>query len=779
MDHERIGKYKIVGELGRGTMGQVYKALDPVLKRHVALKTLAVHVGGGDESLERFQSEAQAAALLNHPNIVTVHDFGQENGLLFMAMELLEGTDLREAIAGGSLRTVEDKLGVMDGVLAALEYAHSKGVIHRDIKPANIRLAPGGQVKIMDFGLARVSSSEMTQEGIVLGTPNYMSPEQALGDRVDGRSDLFSTGAVLYELLTGHKPFEAETTPSVLFQVVHREPVPVRRWAPDTPAALVAVVEKALKKDRGQRFSTATEMREALAAARGVKAGAAAGAATVTALVPPVKPPPLPPQASRPGATPAASTRQATAPPLPSRSTRTSTPAPGPLAESQPGSSAPLVRPAGDSGRGPGDSAVRTIRPGTMPMLAAAGVVVVLLVAVVAFVWLRARPHPRPQASPSAASSEVSALTRALAGTQLQLAQRELDDKNYKAAAEQAEGTLRLVTGHPEATRVLTEARARMKELDDAVATARSLVEKGDMRAASQQLSKILELDPRHPAAAELSARLNSAFQAEAEAAANSMRLARTEATAAGATQRVEFTTATDKVRSAVDLAQRGEYADATRTFLEARDGFDRARRAVLASSAPATAAPAPGRTASTRLQDTPPASAPSPRAGAAGSPPPAVVPAVTGAGVVSAPSPGPARGFEADATTVATPEAGGPAGFESEGVSTRRPPEFSGHLRFEVVPASVRPGDSYVVKIFVTNAGKRVLRVRSIAVATVEDGHSAPATVRALERELPPQHSTLLAEYSGVWHDVSTWWLDTVVTSERNETITSRLRSR
>ena len=268
MDRERIGKYKIVGELGRGTMGEVYKAHDPVLNRHVALKTLSSRVGAGDEALQRFQREAQAAALLSHPNIVTVYDFGEEDGLLYMAMELLEGTDLRDAIDNDKLKTLDEKLDIMDGLLAALDYAHAKGVVHRDIKPANIHLSKDRTVKIMDFGLARVDSSEMTQDGIVLGTPNYMSPEQAVGERVDGRSDLFSAGAVLYELLTGHKPFEADSTPSVLFQVVHKEAPPVRRWAPQTSAPLVAIVERALKKDRQKRFANAAEMRDALASAR-------------------------------------------------------------------------------------------------------------------------------------------------------------------------------------------------------------------------------------------------------------------------------------------------------------------------------------------------------------------------------------------------------------------------------------------------------------------------------------------------------------------------------
>ncbi len=813
MDHERIGKYRIVGELGRGTMGEVYKALDPVLNRHVALKILAVHVGAGDETLERFQREAQAAALLNHPNLVTIHDFGQESGLLFMAMELLEGTDLREAIDAESLHTLDEKLEIVDGLLAALEYAHAKGVVHRDIKPANIRLgpqpdrrlpdAPPRQVKIMDFGLARVSTSEMTQEGIVLGTPNYMSPEQALGDRVDGRSDLFSAGAVLYELITGHKPFEAETTPSVLFQVVHKEPPPVRRWAPETPPALAAVVERALCKDRDQRFASASEMRTALAAAR--KAARAPSAA-------PPKPPPLPPRPLAPKAPPAAtnppSIRTAAAPPLPQRATRVATPPPAPsplastpsalapahspqastpstarLGEPSPAATvptgpAPAERPLSEPDRtAAGDSSVRRVRPGALAIVAGAGLLVVLLGLGAAALWLRARPRPTPSAAPSAAAAQVGELTHALATAKVQLAQRELEDKNYVAAAQEAEKALQLVAGLPDASRVLTEARGRLKELDEAIATARALVDRGDTQAASQQLSRVLELDPRHPAAAELSARLNSAFQSEADAAARSMKVARGDASAAGAAGRPEFSAAAEKARGADALALRGEYADATRTYLEARDGFDRARRAVHAPSGPSAAGP------SRQAETSPAARVPSPYAsGSAASAAPSSLPSAAGApaSATAVPALPAARAFEADATSIATPATGGgPLGFDSEGVSARRTPEFNGRLRFEVVPATVRPGDTFVVRIHLSNEGRRTLRVRAIAVATLIDGERKTAPVRGVERELPAQRSGVVGEYSGVWRDVDTWALDTVVTSDRNETISARLRAR
>jgi len=764
MERERIGKYEIVGELGRGTMGEVYKARDPILNRFVALKTLTARVAPGDETLQRFQREAQAAALLNHPNIVTVHDFGEEDGLLFMAMELLEGTDLRDAIDGELLRTLYEKLDVMDGILAALDYAHAKGVVHRDVKPANIHLGPGRQVKIMDFGLARVSTSEMTQEGIVLGTPNYMSPEQALGDKVDGRSDLFSTGAVLYELLTGHKPFEADSTPSVLFQVVHRQAPPVRRWAPDVPTAIVAVVNRSLEKDREKRFASAGDMRAAIAIARQALAPPTSPKAPPLPRPWPAKPepPPLPPHAAP--SLPSGALAPA-APPLPPLPPRPRVPTPQPMPSSPaPGSSSPTLSPG---------SARPVRRSLLLPLVAGAGLAALAIGALAIGILLRGRPAPTPASSSGAAVSE---LTQELVRKQVQLANRELDGKNYVAAAAEAEGALKLAPGDAEAGAVLARSRERVSELDRSIVEARRLLDAGDTAGASGELSHLLELDPRHPAAAELSARLNSAFRAQADAAASSMREARAAALAAGVTA-WSLRSVDAGVSQAELLLSKGEFADATRMLLEARDGFDRSRRAALERD-PATSAPA-GAPVVARATPAgvapPPAARPTPTAPSV-EPPPGTLPAAPPA--PAAISPTAPRGFTADATTVATPSAGGVEGFDSSEVNSRRPPQFAGRLEFEVLPREVRPGERFVVRIHLRNDGRRAVKIRGLSLAALVDGRPVAAPVTALQREVSPQGRALVAEYSGVWSEAASWALEAVVTADRDERITSRLRA-
>jgi len=720
MNRDRIGKYQILGELGRGTMGEVYRALDPILHRQVALKTLSVRVGPDEDSLERFQREARAAAGLNHPNIVTIHDFGDDGGILYMAMELLEGRDLRDAIDTDSLRGLDDKLAVMDAVLSGLDYAHARDVIHRDIKPANIHLGPGGQVKIMDFGLARMNTSEMTQDGIVVGTPNYMSPEQALGERVDARSDLFSTGAVLYELLTGHKPFEADSTPSVLYQVVHRAAPPVRRWAPGVPDPIVAVVDRALTKDRERRYESAAQMREAL-----LDAGRAA-------------------RGDHP-----------VAPPLPDSS-----------AVSAPSSPSPSGSLSGARARrfGSSPAGARSRRSSFFPTVVRASVALALVIAALAL-WFTFRQTRPPEAPPGRSDAQVGELTKALVATQVQLAQRELQDKNWTAAVAQAESALRLAPGHPEATRSLAEARRRLAELDQAIAAAREQLATGDTEGASVQLSHLLELDPRHPAAAELSARLNDVFRSQSEEAAASMQAARDEARAAGVTDTREFRGAEATAREATDLAAREEFADATRNFLEARDAFDRARRA---ARTPAAASSPSGESAAAARPSPSATSHPPEEAGARAPSSPGRAPEPT-------PLP-PPRHFVADKTTVTTPSAGALAGFETEDVRTRRPPRFAGHMVFEVVPPEVRAGEPFVVRIHLVNEGKKSVRIRGIDLSTVVDAERTATPARPLAKDVAARSRALVAEFSSIWSVAGAWALEVVVSADDDEQVRSRL---
>src|SRR5438093_7738044 len=273
MDLEKIGKYQIVGKIGQGAMGEVFKAHDPLLNRLLAVKTISGSVSAESDARKRFLREAQSAARLNQPNIMTVFDLGEDQGRIFMAMELLEGTDLRELINSKSPMDLGQKIDFMEQVCDGLAYAHAKQVVHRDLKPGNIHVQPSGQVKIMDFGLARLGASEMTATGTVMGTPNYMSPEQVRGEKADARSDIFSLGAVFYELLTSHKAFDADSIHAVLFQVLEHDPQPMRNWAADVPEILVEVVRRALEKDPVRRFQDAGQMREAVHIARQVFSG--------------------------------------------------------------------------------------------------------------------------------------------------------------------------------------------------------------------------------------------------------------------------------------------------------------------------------------------------------------------------------------------------------------------------------------------------------------------------------------------------------------------------
>jgi len=262
---EKIGRYEIVGQLGKGAMGVVYKATDPTIGRTVALKTMRLDVQGPESSelLARFRNEARLAGVLNHPNIVTIYDAGEINGLFYMAMEYIEGKTLYQLMLQEHALTMERVLDLSRQICAGLDAASAQRVVHRDIKPANIMILPSGVVKIMDFGIAKAGGS-MTSTGEVLGTPNYMSPEQVKGKPLDGRSDLFSFGVILYEMITGEKPFGGDNITTIIYKIVNEEPIPPRELNPEIHPGLNRVILKALAKTPQDRFQMGGDLVYAL-----------------------------------------------------------------------------------------------------------------------------------------------------------------------------------------------------------------------------------------------------------------------------------------------------------------------------------------------------------------------------------------------------------------------------------------------------------------------------------------------------------------------------------
>jgi tetratricopeptide (TPR) repeat protein/tRNA A-37 threonylcarbamoyl transferase component Bud32 len=264
MNETKIGKYTILGEIGRGAMGIVYKATDPYIGRTVAVKTIRFDVLGQgperDMAQKRFMREAHSAGNLSHPNIVTIYDVGEDGDQSYIAMEYIEGSSLEELISGKKRLNLVEIVSLIEQVANALDTAHRKGVIHRDIKPANILIDQEGKPHLVDFGIARLATSTMTQTNMIMGTPYYMSPEQIAGKKVDNRSDIFALGGVLYEILTGQKPFPGESITTVIYKIMNEDPPPMRNFQKNLPEGLEPILQKALAKDPAARYQTCREL---------------------------------------------------------------------------------------------------------------------------------------------------------------------------------------------------------------------------------------------------------------------------------------------------------------------------------------------------------------------------------------------------------------------------------------------------------------------------------------------------------------------------------------
>ena len=578
---EQLGKYKILGKIGHGAMGEVYKGHDPVLNRLVAIKTVAPSLTSDDQFKKRFLREAQSAAALSHRNIVTVFEFGEEEGLTYLVMELLEGTDLKELIARRAVARIEDRLSIVEQICDGLAYAHEKGVVHRDLKPANVHVLPNRAVKIMDFGLARLGTSDMTRTGTVMGTPNYMSPEQVRGEKADARSDVFSVGAVTYELLAGKKPFDADTMHTVLFQVLEQEPEPIRRWIPEMPLPVVRVIDTALAKDPSRRFQSAGEMRGALRAARRAIAASRAAAAALGA-----------PEA------------EATLGGLEGPTIIGTVPASAPHLGSVTGERRTLVTGATalDPTRIEMPDLPRTARPdetfrgveespARSPLLWVGVGTVVVAVAVSGGLLLRSRSATPPTMAPGEMAREQEGILKeTLIAGQIELARTELANKDYGKALVQARAVLELDPANAEAQELRQRAQATLDDLEASAGRARDAFARGDTKAATAALARVLAIDPRHPVAGELTTALNQHFRGQAEEARARAGRARREAERAQGRPQPEFGQSERLVAAAEGRLGKGQYAEATQRFLEAGDGFARAQRAAEIAAAAAAA---------------------------------------------------------------------------------------------------------------------------------------------------------------------------------------------
>jgi serine/threonine-protein kinase len=502
-----LGRYEVLEELGKGAMGVVYLARDPLIGRLVALKTFrASQAMHGSELVEyrtRFMREAQSAGILSHPRIVTIHDVvdgADGSGVTFIAMEYVRGINLKEMLMRGEALPLARICDIVSQLAEALDYAHSKGVIHRDIKPANIIIDAQGKVKITDFGIARLETSDLTHEGQLLGTPNYMAPERILGHKVDHRTDIFSLGVVLYEMLTRQKPFQGENLTMVSHRIVYEPFTPPRQYAPGLPPAVVAVLEQALEKQPEQRFDSAgllaAKLREAVTSA--------AGSETTVAARPPMlpPPPPMPPprMTSADGAPASANADQGTI-------TQD-------VAAIAAGARAAPASAAG----GPGRAAAGFPPARRLGLVAAASLVGVVLAVAGAFAWLSAKTPPVGRPDPADRA-------RAQYRLHLQQARTELEAGRPESALEALSRAIPLAPGDPDlermAVRIRSQLAARRRtaaeqqaQLSALLKSAQFALAAGDSGQAAELASQVLALTPGDPAATALLAQAQAATEA-------------------------------------------------------------------------------------------------------------------------------------------------------------------------------------------------------------------------------------------------------------------------
>lgn len=592
----RIGKYEIVSKIGQGAMGEVYKARDTVLDRFVAIKTMSPAVLGNPEMGQRFLREAQSAARLNHPNIVTLHDFGEDAGQYYMAMELLDGEDLSRALRRGALPTLEDKLAVMEQILDGVAYAHNMGVIHRDLKPPNIHVQQNGHIKVMDFGLARLGESEITRAGTVMGTPNYMSPEQVRGEKTGPGSDVFSLGAMFYEVISGQKAFDADSMHAVLYRVTESNPAPLTEICEGVPPVIVTFVWRALAKAPELRYRDAAQMRDALDLCRRVFDGSMEEAAAIAAMG---EAPTILQTPGEAAATALWTDLGAQNPATSPQSHQSIRPTgQGSLPGARPTSS-PTIRKAGrPAAKPPTGSGVTPAAPVTAAPPASrtglfVGLAAVGAIAIVALAVLLRQPAPQ---TPIADDRQTRAALSLAIEAQLDSARRSLEYKDPEGAIAAAQKALQFDPANKDAQDITSRARAVLDGVESDAREARRAAEAGDLDAASRALAKVLDVMPKHPVAAELSTQLASRFQARADEAKKEASRAGDAARRAGASSLRAYAEGTSQTGIAQAAYGRKQFTEAAQHFAEARRAFEVATRDAADLAARKAAAPSPSR---------------------------------------------------------------------------------------------------------------------------------------------------------------------------------------
>ncbi len=586
MNARKFGKYEVIEKIGQGGMGEVFKARDPLLKRDVAIKTVTAGVSGDDDLRQRFEREAQLAAGLNHPNIVHIYDFGEEGGKIYMAMELLLGKDLKAAIKSNGLPTLDEKLALMEDVCEGLAFAHYREIIHRDLKPANIHIQPDGRAKIMDFGLARLESSDMTRTGVIMGTPDYMAPEQVQGGKADPRSDVYSLGAVFYELIAGRRPFQAESTHALLFQVLYNQPEPIQKLDADLPTSVVEIVERAMSKDPASRFQNGGEMRDALRKARtSLKAGDSdatlvadmtmVGQTPIPGLPGPATPRPGSGPVSGPGTTPRRGQPGTPIPMSGGISAYPHTATPTSRGSVGPGS----VMTPGSQGFGSFSQPTIVVQKSYGGLYVGLGVAALAIIAVVLYGTGHLPGFPREE---SAAAAQVNQLQHDLLNRDLESAAEKLRQRDFDGAMAVVERVLGKEPANSEALGIQQQIETTLADLDRKAGEARAALDAGDHSEAAAIVSGMLEIHPSYGPALSLSNQLDVHFKGQAGGAKGEMEQAKRRANEAGATSLSGYVTAASVAGEAQALFEQGSFVQATGKFRAAAEGFEAARREAL-----------------------------------------------------------------------------------------------------------------------------------------------------------------------------------------------------